>query len=136
MSTEQDALKNIDSQLAEQRKRLTKTFELVEDGIYTRETFLQRQSEINAEISRLQTARQNIQQKINLSNAEAAARENAAPQIRHVLDVYDRKSTPAERNALLKQVIDRIDYHKTTKQRWSAENDLSVTIHPKIFSHR
>lgn len=136
MSTEQEALKNIDSQLAEQRKRLTKTFELVEDGIYTRETFLQRQSEINAEISRLQTARQNIQQKINLSNAEAAARENAAPQIRHVLDVYDRKSTPAERNELLKQVIERIDYHKTTKQRWSAENDLSVTIHPKIFSHR
>ena len=136
MSTEQEALKSIDSQLAEQRKRLTKTFELVEDGIYTRETFLQRQAEINAEMSRLQTARQEIQQRIDSADAESAARENAAPQIRHVLDVYDRKSTPEERNNLLKQVIDRIDYHKTTKQRWSTENDLSVIIHPKISSHR
>ncbi len=43
---------------------------------------------------------------------------------------------PTERSALLKQVIDRIDYHKTTKQRWSAENDLSVTIHPKISARK
>lgn len=136
MSAEQEALKNIDSRLAEQRKRLTKTFELVEDGIYTREAFLQRQSEINAEMARLQTAREELQRKIDTHAAELSARENAAPQIRHVLDVYDRKSAPAERNALLKQVIDRIDYHKTTKQRWSAENDLSVTIHPKISARK
>ena len=136
MSAEQEALKNIDSRLAEQRKRLTKTFELVEDGIYTREAFLQRQSEINAEMARLQTAREELQRKIDTHTAELSARENAAPQIRHVLDVYDRKSAPAERSALLKQVIDRIDYHKTTKQRWSAENDLSVTIHPKISAHK
>lgn len=136
MSAEQEALKNIDSRLAEQRKRLTKTFELVEDGIYTREAFLQRQSEINAEMARLQTAREELQRKINTHAAELSARENAAPQIRHVLDVYDRKSAPAERNALLKQVIDRIDYHKTTKQRWSAESDLSVTIHPKISARK
>lgn len=136
MSAEQEALKNIDNRLAEQHKRLTKTFELVEDGIYTREAFLQRQSEINAEMSRLQTAREELQHKIDAHAAELSARENAAPQIRHVLDVYDRKSAPAERNALLKQVIDRIDYHKTTKQRWSAENDLSVTIHPKISARK
>ena len=136
MSAEQEALKNIDSRLAEQRKRLTKTFELVEDGIYTREAFLQRQSEINAEMSRLQTAREELHRKIDTHAAELSARENAAPQIRHVLDVYDRKSAPAERSALLKQVIDRIDYHKTTKQRWSAENDLSVTIHPKISARK
>ena len=136
MSAEQEALKNIDSRLAEQRKRLTKTFELVEDGIYTREAFLQRQSEINAEMARLQTAREELQRKIDTHAAELSARENAAPQIRHVLDVYDRKSAPAERNALLKQIIDRIDYHKTTKQRWSAENDLSVTIHPKISARK
>ena len=135
-TTEQNALKNIDSRLVEQRKRLTKTFELVEDGIYTREAFLQRQSEINAEISRLQTASEELQRKLDAHAAELSARENAAPQIQHVLDVYDRKSAPAERSALLKQVIDCIDYHKTTKQRWSAENDLSVTIHPKISARK
>ena len=97
---------------------------------------LQRQSEINAEISRLQTASEELQRKLDAHAAELSARENAAPQIQHVLDVYDRKSAPAERSALLKQVIDRIDYHKTTKQRWSAENDLSVTIHPKISARK
>ena len=134
MSTEQSALKNIESQLADQRKRLTKTFELLEDGIYTRETFLQRQSEINAELSRLETARDALRQKIKTISSEADARSSYAPKIRHVLDVYDRSAAPAERNVLLKQVIDHIDYHKTTKQRWSSENDLSVTIHPKISS--
>ncbi len=134
-TAEQNALKNIESQLTDLQKRLTKTFELVEDGIYTHETFLQRQSEINAEMSRLQTARQELQRKLKTAEAEAAARESCAPKIRHVLDVYDQNATPKERNDLLKQVIERIDYHKTTKQRWSAENDLSLQIHPKISSH-
>lgn len=135
MKAEHDALKSIDAQLADQKKRLTKTFELVEDGVYTRETFLQRQSEISGEMERLQKARLEIRQKIELGKAEIASREDAAPRIRHVLDVYDRKLSPAERNKLLKQVIERIDYHKTTKQRWSTENDLSIAIHPKILSH-
>lgn len=135
MTAEHEALKNIDTQLADQKKRLTKTFELVEDGVYTREIFLQRQSEISCEMERLQKARQEVQQKIELGKAEIASRKDAAPRIRHVLDVYDRKLSPAERNKLLKQVIERIDYHKTTKQRWSSENDLSIAIHPKISSH-
>lgn len=134
MKAEHDALKSIDAQLADQKKRLTKTFELVEDGVYTREIFLQRQSEISGEMERLQKARLEIRQKIELGKAEIASREDAAPRIRHVLDVYDRKLSPAERNKLLKQVIERIDYHKTTKQRWSTENDLSIAIHPKILS--
>lgn len=136
MTAEQEALKNIEARLADQKKRLTKTFELVEDGVYTREVFLQRQSEISQETERLQKARQEVQQKIKLGKAEIASRNDAAPRIHHVLDVYDHELSPAERNKLLKQVIERIDYHKTTKQRWSSENDLSVVIHPKISSHQ
>ena len=40
----------------------------------------------------------------------------------------------ADRNKLLKQVIDRIDYHKRTRTRWTKESDLSLTLHPVVFS--
>ena len=130
----QHALAGFDKKLAELDARLRRTFELVEDGTYTREVFLARQSELSAERTRLTADRAAVEQAIQRRQQEYEAQAGLAPAVRHVLDVYDTALPAADRNRLLKQVIDHIDYHKRTRSRWSKESDLSLTLHPVVFS--
>ena len=134
LSAERRALSEIEKQLTDLDSRLRRTFELVEDGTYTREIFLSRQAELTAERERLTADRTAIQHKIEQAQHEYDARTGLAPAVRHVLDTYNTDLPAADRNKLLKQVIDRIDYHKRTRTRWTKESDLSLTLHPVVFS--
>lgn len=134
LSAEQHALSEIEKQLTDLEARQRRTFELVEDGTYTREIFLSRQAELSTERERLTADRTAIQHKIEQAQHEYDARTGLAPAVRHVLDTYNTDLPAADRNKLLKQVIDRIDYHKRTRTRWTKESDLSLTLHPVVFS--
>ena len=72
---------------------------------------------------------------------QAAARPKRSigpliPQIRTVLDAYRSTESPADKNALLRTVISRIDYHKT--QRNYRNNDLgdnlTLSVYPKYLN--
>lgn len=135
LSAELHALSAIDAQLEQLDDRIRKTFELVEDGTYTREQFLSRQTALAQERDALTRDHADLSSRIDRLKAEQAARQSIVPRIRHVLDVYDRSAPPAERNALLKEVLDHVDYHKRINNRWNPESDFSLTIHPKVVFH-
>ena len=69
----------------------------------------------------------------DIGNIERILTERASivPRIEHVLDIYDALTDPLEKNTLLKSILESVTYHKTTNLRWSKENGLSLTIHPK-----
>ena len=56
------------------------------------------------------------------------------PRVRAVLDAYPLAATAAEKNALLKSVIEKIDYQKTKRaSRWTNPLDyLQITIFPRL----
>ena len=91
---------------------------------------------VNPQSARIQTALLNtkheIERKLHNKQTDIEAQKNSAPLIRHVLDVYPTLEDPKEQNLLLKQVIRRIDYHKTVRVYGKAKSDLHLTIHPKI----
>ena len=134
LSAERKALADIEKQIASLDFRMRRTYELVEDGTYTREIFLDRQAEISKEREKLTASRVEIEQLISSRESEYAAQSSLAPKIRSVLDVYTTDLTPKERNSLLKQVIDHIDYHKRKRIRWNTESDLTLTLHPVVIS--
>ena len=103
---------------------------IVNDGV--KETFLQRQSAISQDQTALLNTKHEIESKLHNKQTEIEAQKNSAPLIRHVLDVYPTLEDPKEQNLLLKQVIRRIDYHKTVRVYGKAKSDLHLTIHPKI----
>ena len=131
-SVEENALQTISKQLDDANLRLQRTFEFLEDGTYTKEMFLQRQSAIGDEISKLSLSKSQIESALATKRAEAAAQQNAAPLIRHVLDVYNSVDDPKDKNDLLKQVIRRVEYHKTIRSCGKTVSDLRLTVHPKI----
>lgn len=56
------------------------------------------------------------------------------PQIRRVLDAYALAPSVAEQNALLKTIIDRIEYDKTHRcsRTENAADFLTPTLHPLL----
>ncbi len=132
LSGDQAALRSVEEQLSGIDARIRKTFDLVEDGTYTKEIFTARQAELSQKRLGLVAAQHKIQARLNRAAEEYRASMQLAPSVRHVLDVYDPASSPQERNDLLKTVIDHIDYNKTTKTKKFAQSTLTLTIHPKI----
>ena len=109
-----------------------RAYDLVEQGVYTPEIFTARMAsladqlaELSDRIEALEADRQRLEQ-------TAAARKNLLPNVRHVLDAYDQAETPKEKNTLLRSVLEKVIYHKTSRARWRPGSDLTVTLVPKF----
>jgi hypothetical protein len=58
-------------------------------------------------------------------------RHSIAPKVRSALERYAALSTPAEKNALLKTVLERVIYRKSKGGRY-AESDMQVHVFPAL----
>lgn len=121
------ARKGLDG-LNQQKSRL---FDLLEQGVYTNDVFMERSRVLAGRIAEAEKQVESLREHlISLRKAELS-RKSIAPRIQNVLDVYDTLETPAEKNALLKTVLDHAVYSKTVGGRYR-ENDLRLYIYPKI----
>lgn len=113
--------------------RLKRAKELVELEIYSLEEYVQQREELNA-------ARESIIQQIDEAEHPVAKQTvaNILPQIHTVLDAYQYASTPRQQNMLLRTVVDKIIYDKTTRAK-KGENPaehLTLTVYPLISGRR
>lgn len=116
-------------QLATLEGQSGRLYDLLEQGVYDIATYRQRRADLDARMADVRHA---------LAALDAAPTPDPIaeilPQVCTVLDVYTLAATPAEKNALLRTVIDHITYTKTQRcYRNNAPTDhLSITIYPRI----
>lgn len=119
-------------ELARLDKQMSSLRDLLEQGIYTPDVYLQRSAELSA---RINDANARIK---SLSTTPSISREDAIraelPRVRDVLEVYAAASTPGEKNALLKSIIRRIDYTKRAKTPEGADplSLMSIDVWPNL----
>ena len=121
----------VQKDLEDLSRQLTRIYDLTEQGVYTSDDFVTR--------SRENSSRRKAAEELLVSLGEQSrqlrqiidARENLAPELRHVLVVYPT-ATPAEKNALLKTVLSRVIYSKTNRDRWGSGSDLHLDLIPRI----
>ena len=130
----QDAAKKAAAEVHKKEKALQqlqaqqgKLYDLLEQGIYSTEIFLQRSQEL---AGRKEALEEDLRQ--TRANAEKAARaanlwKNVVPTMEHVLRAYDLDASAEERNGLLKQAIEKIVYQKDT-----AGEAPTLFFYPKI----
>lgn len=121
---EVDKRKNALLQLDQQQNKL---YDLLEQGVYTTEIFLQRSQALAQRKEQLQTELFQAEE-----IAEKAARaedlwQNVIPTMRAVLDSYDCQASPTERSQLLKQALEKITYQKDT-----TGSAPTLFIYPKV----
>lgn len=125
---------NAKKQLEKLLKQNNRIYTLFEQDIYTKEEFLTRQSAVSMQINELKKQlevlekdRDEIQKKNNIYN-------KIIPKVEKVLDMYDSIQDASEKNRMLKEVIDKVYYLKTTRNK-KGQSDLpnfTIELFPKI----
>ena len=113
--------------------RESRTYEFLETGVYSPAEFTARRAAIAAERQKLNGETTALRGEIARAERAIEGRLKLLPQILHVIEVYGSTPEPLERNRLLKTVLAKVIYHKTTRAtRRSHDTDLEITIVPNF----
>lgn len=112
--------------------QLSRLRDLLEQGIYTPDVYVERQTELSRRISENRAKIERLRAEITVPHADAIAAN--IDKIRTVVQVYSAAQSAEEKNNLLKSVIRRVEYYKTTPNRTTGATvgDLSLEIFPAI----
>ncbi|WP_168198319.1 recombinase family protein [Crassaminicella thermophila] len=127
------AIKNLDEEKKKLENQMEKLHDLLEQEVYTVEKFLERSKNISQRIAGIEENRKQLLNTIALAKKNNEGRKNIIPKVEKVLEVYNSIEDPAERNELLKEVIEKAIYTKETGGRWSGkEDEFTLDLYPKL----
>lgn len=115
--------------LLKQRESL---FDFLEQGIYTKEIFIERS---NALEQRIRDCMNNItaaREDLHTTIARQANQKNFVPKCKNLLSEWD-SLTVSEKNSALRQLIDRIVLTKTKRNKKNQKNsEFTIDVYPKV----
>lgn len=121
----------LQAEIDELEKQLDNTYTLLERGIYTDEMFRKRNTAVSKELSAARSQMEFLNAKLTDLISVSDKKLMLVPRMQHIVDCYYTIDSAAGRNALLKQVIDRIEYEKAPEHRGHIDN-FSIKIYPKL----
>ena len=120
-----DRIGQLTAELEKLNAQLDNAFDLVEQGLYTKEEFRRRKEKITGSQKTVQSQLDSLYERLPALEGQANFHENVIPQTEALLDSYDQMAV-AERNKLLKEILYRIEYRK------DHDGALEIDIYPKI----
>lgn len=126
-------IKRLEDEIKNLNKQLSNIHDLLEQGIYSTETFIERSKIINEKLLELKT---NL--KINITELEEDSRVQRSivefiPKVEHVLEVYNSIEDPEAKNILLDEVVLKSIYTKTKRVGKDKNfDDFELIVYPKI----
>lgn len=139
--------KSLTSQLSSLRKRiksleqdeqtltaqLERIFDSYERGIYDDETFLTRSSSVKSKREERKQELRALHNNVKELNRMKLEQQQLIPKVCSLAESYWDIEDPAQRNRLLKEVVDHIDYRKTEKSSRNGTHDnFEITLYPNI----
>ena len=105
--------------------QLNNAFDLVEQGLYTKEEFRLRKEKLTAGRNAILDELNGLSERLPALEQQASFHEDLIPRTEALLDSYEQM-TVTERNRLLKEILYRIEYRK------DHDGALEIDIYPKI----
>lgn len=124
-------LPQMETELAELQRQKDSLHELLERGVYDVDTFLSRSQVVAKQLTQVQEAVQSVKQEQKRGEVAQRNRAKLVPAVVHVLETYNDCATPAQKNVLLKEVLDRVEYFREEGGRWSKTSFL-LRLQPKV----
>ena len=125
----ENSILNSRNELDKLKLQLNNTYDLLEQGIYTKDIFIERSNllkqqikEINKNINELESEKKQIIAKKN-------NKEILIPKIEKVIDSYYETTDIKMKNELLKSVLEKVEYTKITPKN---KDDFKLKLFPKI----
>lgn len=120
------------SELKETHGKLNRAYDFVEQGVYSPEEFITRSALLKAEIADLEDQLQKVEANLEHEQRILDKKESYIPRLRNALDIFYSVS-PAEQNALLMELIERIDYIKESRSgKYGPKDNFELYIQLKL----
>lgn len=133
----ENIVKGYEKTLTGLKKQNNNLHDLLEKGVYSIDTYLERSHNLSGRIAETESALAAVREKLETEKSRIYARKAHIPLVENVLKVYHLTDIPAERNALLKSVIEYATYRKEKSARWGngrTGNTFDLKIFPRIPS--
>ena len=113
-----------------------KQYDLLEQGIYTTEVFLERSNSIAFSINSCQDSIECLKEEIRHDKELIDQQSSFIPRCENLLEIYWSLDTAAK-NKMLKELIERVNYTKDTKNAFRKGNEATfvLDIFPRIQSN-
>lgn len=127
------ALQRLSTEYNTLSKQLDTAHDLLEQGIYSTEQFLERSRKLSERIKKNETDRAALGADIAASKQRELGRKQIIPKVERLLEVYDELPSAKAKNDMLKEVLEKVVYLKTKNGRWNnSPDDFEITLYPKI----
>lgn len=127
----QQAVAKLEQEIRNLEKQRENLHDLLERGVYDAATFLDRSRIIAARLQQAERDRKSMTTELFKERQRDESRGRLIPKIEHLLDVYG-SLTPAGKNFMLREVLEKVVYGKETSDRWSRPDHFTVDLYPKI----
>lgn len=133
MDYKEKSIKRLETEISTINKQLDNVHNLLEQGVYTTETFLERTRLLT---ERLQAAQKNqaaMELELKQEKEREASRRNIIPKVEHLLSVYHELPDAKAKNDMLKSVLEKAVYTKNHRARWhGSPDDFDLTLYPNL----
>lgn len=126
------AAKHLEAELLKLDKQLDNIHDLLEQGVYSTEKFLER-SRLLAE--KIQTTKNDLaamNEDIAVEVAREESRQNIIPKVEHLLEVYGSLPNAKAKNDMLKDILEKVVYTKENKGTKANTNNFEIVLFPKL----
>lgn len=114
-------------------KQMDSLHDLLEQGIYTADKFLDRTKILNDKINAAKNDKAILEEKLEENFIKEEGQNIIIPKIERVLQIYHTIEDPGEKNELLKEVVEKATYIKNVSGRWhGSPDDFELYLQPKL----
>ncbi|MCG7318114.1 recombinase family protein [Brevibacillus laterosporus] len=122
-------LKSLSREIEELENQKSKLHDFLERGIYDEKTYLDRSQNVATRIDATKAAIKKAKEELCVEIQRDQAQHDIIPKVETVIDLYEKTDDSAEKNHLIKSILDKVIYRKEKYQR---NDQFEITLHPKL----
>lgn len=126
------SIKSLDGELELLNKQLNNLHDLLEQGVYTTNVFIERSNLIKTKTELISADKDKLKEQLNKSASKEDKRD-AIPEFERIIDLYKSLKSPKEKNKLLKTILIKAEYTKEVGGRWHGKpDDFKLKLYPRL----
>lgn len=129
LSINENNILNNKMELEKLKQQLNKTFDLLEQEVYTKDVFIERSNLLKQQLRETNNTIKNLEVERNSIMSQKNNKEILIPKIETVIDSYYETTDIKMKNELLKSILEKVEYTKITPTN---KDDFKLKLFPKI----
>lgn len=134
LSAKAKQLNKLQSDLSKTDTQMGSLYDLLEEGVYTKEVFLERSNLLNEKKNELTLKIESLAISIENDRLRDTNKDLFIPKIERILEIYRTDISAKEKNDLLKEVIEKVVYNKSIRgnNTGSGADSFELALFPKL----